>query len=128
MIKTLPKLKSLFDSIEFNYLLWLGKWLQTIFTYNFEFSIIRRFWDVLIFMNSMDHILLISLAILEYNQNFLLRFSTLDDIVINFPHVYAIERDSESNSDKFFNFLFSKIHSKQYLNLLVNGNRTNLTK
>jgi len=113
----LPVLKSKFDKIEFNYLLWLGKWLQTLFTYNFEFSVINKLWDIIIF-NNIDYLLLISLAIIDYFKNELISCESLDEIVIKFPALYDIGKENNKEFNKFFTFLNKKINSEKYKSLI----------
>lgn len=115
--KAFPKLKKLFDQIEFDYLLWFSKWLQTLFTYNFEFSVIRVFWDLIIFKN-IDHILLISLAIIDYNQKKLIKYKSLDDMVENLPQIYQVGKENDKDFNNFKQFIHSKLESPKYLKLI----------
>jgi len=115
--KTFSKLKKRFDEIEFSYLLWLSKWLQTLFTYNFEFSLIRKFWDIILF-NNLDYILLISLAIIDYHQNKLINIKSLDEMVSTFPIIYEIGHKIDKTFEDFFDFIYKKVTSKKYQDLI----------
>ena len=60
--------------------IWIGKWIQTLFTINLPFKETCYIWDSL-FAYGMDFIIYISLSILGFNQNNLLKLNDSSDIL-----------------------------------------------
>jgi hypothetical protein len=60
--------------------LWIGKWIQTLFTINFQFDEACRIWDSLIVFG-FDFIIYISLSIIYYAEDKLLKLDDSSDII-----------------------------------------------
>jgi hypothetical protein len=60
--------------------IWIGKWIQALFTINLPFKETCYIWDSL-FAYGMDFIIYISLSILGFNQNNLLKLNDSSDIL-----------------------------------------------
>ena len=113
-----PKLHKLFIDLEFDYLLWLGKYIQTLFTYNFGLYYTRRFWDLIIF-NSIDYIILISYSIIEFNYQKLINCKTTENLVDYFKkfHDY-FDKNENTTAQEFFEFLHRKLNTNKYIKIL----------
>jgi hypothetical protein len=95
--------------------LWLSKWWQTIFTYNFDFKFVSKFWDIII-INGLDYILLISLAIVEFLWEKIKKVKSLEGFLNILDNFYKGKDVEFSN---FFNFLINKVKSKEYKKYLT---------
>ena len=60
--------------------LWIGKWLQTLFTINFPYEETCYIWDALL-VYGMDFIIPISLSILSFIEKKLLKLNDSSDIL-----------------------------------------------
>ena len=60
--------------------LWISKWIQTLFTINFSFNEVCRIWDALIIFG-FDFIVYISLAIVDYAEDELVKLDDSSDFV-----------------------------------------------
>jgi len=77
--KTMPKLKEHFDNLEVPNELWIGKWLQTLFTICLPLDLLVRVWDC-IFAKGLDFLFNFSLALLKESEKSLLEFDDISDI------------------------------------------------
>ena len=68
--------------------LWIGKWIQTLFTINFEFDEACRIWDSLIVFG-FDFIIYISLSIIYYAEDALLKLNDSSDIINYFGEMMS---------------------------------------
>ena len=66
--------------------LWIGKWLQTLFTINLPYNEVCQIWDSLIVFG-FDFIIYISLAIVYFAQNELLKLDDSSDFAIFFKEM-----------------------------------------
>ena len=79
--KTLfPKLYSHFKENDVIDELWIGKWIQTLFTVNLPFKECCYIWDSLL-VYGFDFIVPISLSILNFTEKKLLKFNDSSDII-----------------------------------------------
>ena len=60
--------------------LWIGKWIQTLFTINFQFYEACRIWDSLIVFG-FDFIIYLSLSIIYFAEDYLLKLNDSSDII-----------------------------------------------
>ena len=60
--------------------LWISKWIYTLFTINFPFNEVCRIWDALVVFG-FDFIIYISLAIVYYSEDELLKLDDSSDFV-----------------------------------------------
>ena len=75
-----PKLYCHFKDNDLVDEIWIGKWIQTLFTINLPFKETCYIWDSL-FAYGMDFIIFISLSILGFAQNNLLKLNDSSDIL-----------------------------------------------
>ena len=75
-----PKLYCHFKDNDLVDEIWIGKWIQTLFTINLPFKETCYIWDSL-FAYGMDFIIFISLSILGCSQNNLLKLNDSSDIL-----------------------------------------------
>ena len=66
--------------------LWIGKWLQTLFTINLPYNEVCQIWDSLIVFG-FDFIIYISLAIVYFAQNELFKLDDSSDFAIFFKEM-----------------------------------------
>jgi hypothetical protein len=104
------KLCKIVSENEVSEFLWLSKWWQTLFTYNFDFKYVSKFWDLII-INGLDYILLLSLAIVEFLWEKIKKVKSLEEF-LNLLNNFYNEKDVEFSN--FFNFLINKVKSKEY--------------
>ena len=79
-IKKNTKLYKHFKKNEIPDELWISKWIYTLFTINFPFKEVCRIWDALIVFG-FDFIIYISLAIVYYSEDDLLKLDDSSDFV-----------------------------------------------
>ena len=101
-----PTLYSHFKNNELYNELWVGKWIQTLFTLNLPFEELTSIWDVLM-LKGFDYIIYICLAILESLEKHLLKLNDSSDIldyinnVLN-PTVTSLIYKNQLEKENFF--------------------------
>jgi hypothetical protein len=110
MYKTNPKLYNKLDALKIEKFLFISKWIQTLFTYNFKFEIITRLWD-LIFLYNIDVVILISIAIVEFKSSEIMKANHFEEVLKVFDRIYEMDN---SKVDEFINYIvnFIKKHNK----------------
>ena len=78
--KILPKLYDHFEKMEIPNELWIGKWMQTLFTICLPYDITCRIWDSL-FAYGIDFIIPLSISILKAIEGDLLKFLDSSDVI-----------------------------------------------
>ncbi len=86
-IKLYPKLSEHFKNLEIPNELWIGKWMQTLFTLTLPFNELCRIWDCF-FINGFDFIIPISLSIIYYMEKKLLEFKDSSDVIYYFKECF----------------------------------------
>jgi hypothetical protein len=86
-IKLYPKLSEHFKNLEIPNELWIGKWMQTLFTLTLPFNELCRIWDCF-FVNGFDFIIPISLSIIYYMEKKLLEFKDSSDVIYYFKQCF----------------------------------------
>ena len=104
------KLENKISSLQLNEFIYLSKWIQTLFIYNFEFYIVLRLWDILV--HDIDLIILICISILEYNSKEILKVNDIEGFIKVINNSYNI---AENKKDKFLNFIINFIKKYMYL-------------
>lgn len=100
--KYFPKLSKHFESLEIVDELWIGKWIQTLFTICLPFDITQRFWDHLL-SYGFEFIIPLSLGILYQMEKRLLELKDSSDVIEYFKEAFApkervlLEKDIVSN-------------------------------
>ena len=110
--------------------LWIGKWLQTLYTINFPFDITCRIWDCLI-VYGFDFILYISISIIHYMEKDLLKFKDSSDVIIYFQECFKpkeIIEISEKDIEKQTIFIDKIIHKSIKLYKKFDLNEINAIK
>ena len=100
-----PKLEKHFINLEFPLELWFGKWIQTLFIINFPFEETCRIWSCL-FVYGFDFIIPLSLSIVYYLEDNLLKLNDSSDIM------YFLK---ESLSPKDIDFIYENIEKNVIL-------------
>ena len=86
-IKLFPKLSEHFKNLEIPNELWIGKWMQTLFTLTLPYNELCRIWDCF-FVNGFDFIIPISLSIIYYMEKKLLEFKDSSDVIYYFKECF----------------------------------------
>ncbi len=109
------KLKQLFNKYGVVEFFWFSKWVQTLFTYNFNFYTVTRLWDI-IFSKGLDFIFIISLSILDYlEKDFLKGKLDPDELLKLFEKAYKFDKN---NSIDLINFIMKNSKNKDFINYL----------
>ena len=115
-----PKLEKHFQELELPLVLWVGKWIQTLFIVNLPFEESCRIWDSL-FIYGFDFIIPICFSIIHYMENSLLKLKDSSD-VMNFLKESLSPKDIEYINDNFEKRIIpiDKIikKGKQYKNMM----------
>lgn len=80
-IKLFPKLFYIFKDNDIINEMWIGKWIQTLFTITLPFNQVCYIWDALL-VYGMDFIVPISLSILYFIQDKLISLDNYNDILV----------------------------------------------
>jgi hypothetical protein len=112
LAKTNPKLSKKLHELHIEKFLFVSKWIQTLFTYNFRLEIVTRIWDLMLLYN-VDVIVLISIAIVEYKANEIVRAKHFEEVLKIFDTLYVMDN---SKIDGFINYIINYI--KKYKNLI----------
>ena len=81
------KIYNHFGLLEIPKELWIGKWIQTLYTINLPFDITCRIWDCLIVFG-FDFIFYISMSIIHYMEKDLLKFEDSSDVIFYFQECF----------------------------------------
>ena len=94
---------------------WFSKWVQTLFTYNFNFYTVTRLWDI-IFSKGLDFIFIISLSILDFlEKEFVKGKLDPDDCLKLFEKAYKFDKN---NTKDLINFIVKNSKNKEFINYL----------
>ncbi len=86
-IKLFPKLSDHFKHLEIPNELWIGKWMQTLFTLTLPYNELCRMWDCF-FVYGFDFVIPISLSIIYYMEKKLLEFKDSSDVIYYFKECF----------------------------------------
>lgn len=106
-----------FTDLEFVAYLWLSKWFQTLFTYDFNYYIVTRLWDILI-CEEMDVIILIAIYIVEFMKDDYMNCEALDELIEVNKNIYSF--DFKQNQ-RLIDYILSNIHKKKYYSQINKG-------
>lgn len=77
-----------FSKVEIPYELWVGKWMQTLYTIYFPIDITIRLFDCLLAYD-FDFVIFFSLSIVKYYEKDLMKFSDLSEIIEFFREIFS---------------------------------------
>jgi hypothetical protein len=84
-----PLLQSRLENANINEFLWFSKWLQTLFTYQFDLFISIRLWDFIL-VKGIDAILDISLCIIGFYEEEISSHTEIDGIMKEIEKIHKV--------------------------------------
>ena len=82
-----PSLQNKLETANINEFLWFSKWLQTLFTYQFDLLISIRLWDIIL-VKGIDTIIEISLCIIGFYEEEISSHTEIDAIIREIEKIY----------------------------------------
>ena len=84
-----PSLLNKLETANINEFLWFSKWLQTLFTYQFDLFISIRLWDIIL-VKGIDTIIDISLCIIGFYEEEINSHTEIEAIIREIEKIYKI--------------------------------------
>ena len=100
------------DANEIDGILWLSKWIQTLFVLNFKFEFTMKLWDVIL-VYGLDSVVSIAMSIIKYYESEVNKVNDLEKFMDVLDMIYK-DMESENKAQKMLSYIVGNIINNVY--------------